>query len=373
MKQKELVLITGGAGFIGSHTSDLLIKKGYKVRLLDNLSALSHSGKWPKYINKNVLKMQGDVRVKKDLIKALDGVSYVIHLAAVMDLTPDFSKFFDVNTVGTAKIYEVIVENKFPIKKVVIASSQFVYGQGLWNCKKDGKNYPRRLDLDLINKVWDPVCAKCGGKLTYLKNTEENVDPTNQYSISKYTQELIALNLGKSFGIPSTALRYSIVHGSRQSIKSLYSGALRQFTLLLRTKKPIYVYEDGNQLRDFVSVRDVARANVFAMESKKTNFEVFNVGGGEVFTVRDLVSLIGKKFDMNPTVKESGLYRIGDIRHAVSSIDKIKKIGWKPVFTEAQSVGEFVDWVDLVNPSDKDVEKALSAAEKKVTFGKVKS
>lgn len=372
MKIKKRVLISGGAGFIGSHTADLLLTNGYEVRVLDNLSSKGLEGKWPSYLNKRIERIKGDVRFKKDWEKALKDVDYVIHLAALMDILPEFSKFFDTNAVGTANLYEVIVAKKLPIKKIVVASSQFVYGQGSWRCQKDGIVYPDgRDEKDLTKGKWDPVCPVCKNKIEYLDNNENKVDPPNQYAISKYTQELIALKLGRIYKIPSVALRYSIVHGARQSIKNLYSGALRQFVLYLMFNKQIGVYEDGNQLRDFVSVKDVAMANLIVMENQKADYQVFNVGGGKNYTVIELAKMVGKIMKKKVDVIKSGEYRVGDIRHGVSSITKLNKLGWIPKHQEEENIKDFIKWVKSLKPTIDLVEKGINELKKKVKLGKI--
>jgi len=228
------VLITGGAGFIGSHTADLLLKKGYQVRILDKLCEPVHQNdEWPTYLDKRIEKIKGDVAIKKDWLKALDGVDAVIHLAAYQDLLPNFTRFFEDNAKGTALLYDIIVNEKLPIKKVVVASSQFVYGQGKYINKNGQEVFAKdRKEEDLQNAIWeprDPNTFELG--LTPAQNSEDHQDPSNQYSISKYTQELIALKLGRNYNIPSVAMRYSIVQGARQSFKNAYSGVLRLFTL----------------------------------------------------------------------------------------------------------------------------------------------
>lgn len=345
MQKRDLVLVSGGAGFIGSHTADLLLKKGYKVRILDNLSPKTHNGRWPTYLDKRIERTKGDVRNKRDWEKAMKGVSYVIHLAAWMDLMPEFSKFFSINVLGTSNLYEVIVSKKLPVKKVVVASSQFVYGQGKWKCKKDGIVFPKdREDADLQKGIWDPECPECGGKINPLPNTEDNQNPPNPYAISKYMQELISLRLGKLYGIPSVALRYSIVHGSRQTLKNVYSGALRTFVMQIMNGENPAIFEDGAQLRDYVSVKDVAQANVFAMESKKTDFKVFNVGGGKKYTVIELAAMISKILKKKINIPQIGYYRVGDIRHAVSDISSLEKLGWRPRVKEEEAVREFINY-----------------------------
>lgn len=342
------VLITGGAGFIGSHTADELLKKGYQVRILDNLSPKTHFGNWPDYLNPEFEKIKGDVRSREDLLRALDGVDSVIHLAAIMDLMPDYSVFFDTNVTSTALLYELIVANKLPIKKVVVASSQFVYGEGRWHCEVHGEIFPRpRLNTDLVKKIWDPVCPIGQERISPLENKETHQDPPNQYAISKYTQELIALKLGRLNDIPSVAMRYSIVHGPRQSLKNAYSGALRIFTLkILQGKDPI-IFEDGLSTRDFVSVYDVARANVTVLESNKVDYENFNVGSGRSYTVLDLAKIVSKALDKKISLKASGEYRVGDIRHAISDVTRLKSLGWAVQDSEEEIVKEYVEWVKL--------------------------
>jgi dTDP-L-rhamnose 4-epimerase len=370
---KPLVLISGGAGFIGSHTADLLLKKGYRVRILDNLSSKTHNGHWPKYLDERVEKVKGDVRNKKDWERALKGVDYVIHLAAWMDLMPEFSKFFSINVVGTANLYEVIVNEKLPIKKVIVASSQFVYGQGRWRCKKDGVVFPKdREDTNLQKGIWDPVCPKCGGKITPLENTEDHQDPPNQYAISKYAEEVLALRLGFLYKIPTVALRYSIVHGARQTLKNVYSGALRIFVLQILNGEPPLIFEDGGQLRDYVSVKDVATANLLVMKNKNADFRVFNVGSGKGYTVRELSLLIAKTLGKKVSVKASGMYRVGDIRHAVSNISQLAHLGWRPKFSEDRSIDEFIQYVnETKSPSKSKISKMLKDMYKKGAIKRV--
>lgn len=362
---KGKVLIIGGAGFIGSHTADELFQRSYKIRILDNLSPKTHFGKWPDYLNPKFEKIKGDVRNKSALLKSLKGMDYVIHLAAQMDLMPDYSTFFDVNVTSTALLYELIVAQKLPIKKVIVGSSQFVYGEGRWQCQTDGVVYPKMRVLSQLDKgIWDPVCPQCYGKITLLLLKETHQDPPNQYAISKYTQELIALKLGRLNKIPSVAMRYSIVHGPRQSLKNAYSGALRIFTLKILKGEAPSIFEDGLQLRDYVSVYDVSRANVNVLEHEKANYENFNVGGGMGYTVLELAQILDRVSNIDITLKPSGQFRLGDIRHAVSDISKLKSIGWKPKDNEEGIIKEYFTWVktqklgiDYVSLAEKQMKK----------------
>ncbi len=343
---KDKVLIIGGAGFIGSHTADELARRGYTIRIYDNLSPKTHFGKWPDYLDASYEKIEGDVRNRDGLEKALTGVDFVVHLAAQMDYMPEFSVFFDTNVTSTALIYELIVAKNLPIKKVVVASSQFVYGEGRWHCQKDGDVFPKlRTPEQLAKKMWDPVCPLCGGKIESLANLETHQDPPNQYAISKYAEELIALKIGQNYNIPSVAMRYSIVHGPRQSLKNAYSGALRIFAMKLLIDELPPIYEDGLMRKDFVSVFDIARANADVLESEKTNYQNFNVGGGKYYTIIQLAQIIAAKLGKKVTFQASGQFRVGDVRHSVSDVTKLTGIGWKPQDSEDKVLDIYLEWL----------------------------
>lgn len=344
------ILVTGGAGFIGSHTADALLKKGYSVRVLDNLAKPVHLLGKPSYLNKKAEFMLGDVRNKRSWEKALKGVDVVYHLAAYQDYLPNFSKYFDVNAKGTALLYEVIVEKNLPVRKVIVASSQAIYGEGKYRCKKGHIIFPGQRNVaDLTRKKWDFSCPKDGSLLVQeWVNEEDFINPHNQYGISKYAQEKIAINLGKRYGIPSIAMRYSIVQGSRQSPFNLYSGALRIFVVNLLAGISPTIYEDGNQIRDFVNIHDVVKANLVVLENKKADYEVFNVGGGKKWKVIDFYNAVAKtlKSDLEPCLDNS--FRSGDTRNIASSINKIKKIGFAPQFSVEDSIKEYTEWVQML-------------------------
>lgn len=344
------ILVTGGAGFIGSHTCDMLLRKGYEVRILDSLEKPVHLKGKPPYILDDVEFIQGDVRNKEDLLQALKGVEVIFHFAAYQDYLTDFSRFFHVNSVGTALLYELLVENKSQVKKVIVASSQAVYGEGKYTCtcQSSGDNgvfYPNmRPEAQLREGRWEISCPKCGQKMHNQPTDESIVNPQNQYAISKYSQELIALNTGKRYDIPTVVLRYSIVQGPRQSFFNAYSGACRIFVLSLYFNTPPPIYEDGKQLRDYVNIEDVVNANMLVLEDDRANYQIFNVGGGRAYTVLELYKEIAKALnkDMPPLI--DGKYRFGDTRHIVSDISKLKSLGWRPVHTIEKSVKDYVNW-----------------------------
>ena len=292
-------LVTGGAGFIGSHTVDALLARGYKVRILDNLSKPVHLKGKPDYIPGEVEFMLGDVRNKQDWLKALDGIDVVYQFAAYQDYLPDFSKYFHVNSVGTALLYELIVENNFPVKKVIVASSQAVYGEGKYRCPRCNRiKFPDIRELVNLEKgEWNHRCQDCATPLQAMWTNEKRVNPQNQYALSKYSQEQLSINLGKRYQVPTVCLRYSIVQGPRQSIYNAYSGACRIFCLSLFFDRQPPVYEDGSQVRDFVNIFDVVQANLKVLDSPQADYQIFNVGGGKTYTVMEFAQLAAKVFD----------------------------------------------------------------------------
>ena len=362
------VLVTGGAGFIGSHTVDGLLKKGHQVRILDNLEKTTHKKGRPDYLHQEVEFIKGDVRVRSDLGKALKDIEVVFHFAAYQDYLPDFSKFFHVNSVGTALIYELIVEKSLPVKKVVVASSQAVYGEGKYRCDEHGVFSPNiRNSEQLEGEQWKITCPRCKRIATQQITDEEIVNPQNQYAISKYSQELIALNLGRRYHIPTTVLRYSIVQGPRQSFYNAYSGACRIFCLSAYFDRQPPIYEDGRQLRDYVNIEDVVRANLLVMDDPRADYQVFNVGGGKGYTVLELAQIVAKTFRKEFKPKITGEFRFGDTRHIISSIAKLKTLGWEPKNSVEKSVKDYYEWLK----SRAVTEDILDYAEKKMKELKV--
>jgi dTDP-L-rhamnose 4-epimerase len=248
--------------------------------------------------------------------------------------------------VGTALMYEAIVAGKLPVKKVVVASSQFVYGEGRYRCLTHGDVFPVGRDpMRLARGLWEPVCPMCGGEIVPLPLLETHANPQNQYSIAKYSQELMAIALGRNYGIPSVAMRYSIVQGPHQSFRNAYSGVLRIFTLLGLQRRPASIFEDGGQLRDYVNVEDVARANRLVLESDAANFQVYNVGGGKGYTVREFAGIVAEELGVAVEPLVTGEYRVGDTRHSVSDISKLQRLGWQPTKTPRESVRDYVAWI----------------------------
>ena len=339
------VLVTGGAGFIGSHTVDALLERGHRVRVFDALTAPVHAGSCPSYLGGDVELIRGSVVDKEAFRQALRGMDAVFHFAAYQDYHADFSTFFLTNSVGTALLYEIVVEERLPIRKIVVASSQAVYGEGAHECADHGLQYPgQRASAQLAEQEWDVRCPSCDEVMEARWTTEAVVRPHNSYAMSKRDQEDIAINLGRRYGIPSVALRYSIVQGARQSFRNAYSGALRSFVVRALTGEPPVVYEDGMQLRDYVSVHDVVRANLLALEDGRADYDVFNVGGARRVTVRDLAAMVIARTGarLEPAVPSS--YRLGDARHIFSDVTKLGSLGWSPRVPLTAIVDEYVAW-----------------------------
>ena len=355
------ILITGGAGFIGSHTADRLIECGHQVRILDSLEKPVHTAGKPAHLNPAAEFVLGDVTRRDDWTSSLEGIDAVIHLAAYQDYLPDFSNFFRVNAVGTALLYEIIVEGKLPIRKVVVASSQAVYGEGKHRCPDGRIVTPAiRSEARLRAGLFEIPCPDGEGETTWELTDESGSNPENQYALSKHAQEQIAIRLGRRYEIPTVALRYSIVQGSRQSFYNAYSGACRVFCLSLHFGRDPVIYEDGEQVRDFVNIHDAVDANLLVLEDARADYEIFNVGGGRSYTVNEFARIAGDAFGLKIEPRPSGLYRFGDTRHICSDIAKLRSLGWQPRRSATDSVAEYVAWLR----SQDDVEDIFAYAQR---------
>jgi dTDP-L-rhamnose 4-epimerase len=339
------ILVTGGAGFIGSHTVDALVGRGHRVRVLDSLEPPVHNGEWPKYLPAEVELIRGSVSDPVALRRALAGVDAVFHFAAYQDYLTDFSRFFLINSVGTALIYELIVNERLPVQRVVVASSQAVYGEGRYLCPAHGVRHPdQRPPAQLEQGDWEVRCPDCAAPVEPICTDEAVTAPHNSYGISKRDQEDIALKLGLRYDIPSVSLRYSIVQGARQSFRNAYSGALRSFAVRVLSGQPPVIYEDGKQLRDYISIRDVVDANLLVLQDRRADYRVFNVGGDRRVPVRDLAQLVIETAGVAVEPELAGLYRIGDTRHIFSDISKLRALGWEPRVTQPEMVQEYLTW-----------------------------
>jgi dTDP-L-rhamnose 4-epimerase len=339
-------LVTGGAGLIGSHIVDRLIADGWEVRILDTLSKPVHLYGMPDYLNESAEFVLGDVKDASDLAGALKDTDVVFHQAAYQGFLPDYSKFWATNSASTAMIYEIAKEQHLNIEKVVIASSQAVYGEGLFECDEHGKQYPEpRSDAALQVHDWEQHCKTCSLPLKPLATPEDHVAPTTMYAQSKYSQESIGFALGQSLDIPTVALRYSIVQGPRHSVYNSYSGICRIFTSRVAAGEVPVVYEDGAQLRDYTSVDDIVSANMTVLGTDRANFQAFNVGSGHQTNILEYLSHIESALGKSTGSEIPGRYRVGDVRHIFSDTTKLQELGWSPTKSVGEIIQSYVDWL----------------------------
>lgn len=357
------ILITGGAGFIGSHIADRFLKEGWSVRIMDSLHPRVHPEGLPKHLPREAEFIRGDVRKREDWETALRNVDVVSHQAAYQDYVPDYSEFSATNVVGTALLFEVLSSRKVPVRRVVVASSQAVYGEGQYSCPQHGRIIakPRR-QKDLKNGLWEVTCPQCDMPTQPILLEEAYVDPLSPYGTSKYAQEITALKLASLSGIPCVALRYSITQGPRQSLFNQYSGIARIFTLsLLQDKAPV-AFEDGLLQRDYVHVQDVVQANWLVTHEEQAVGQAFNVGSGTPTTVVEYARRLAAKLNKGIEPITPGIYRQGDARHSVSSIEKLKKLGWTPQYSLDRILEDFLVWVRSLG----DLERYFSDAQQQL-------
>ena len=347
------ILVIGGAGFIGSHTCDRLLALGHDVIVLDALTPSVYHGNPPTYLSPEIRFYEGDVRNRELVTSLVRHVDAVYHFAAYQGYLPDFSRFFDVNVVSTALLYEIIVAENLELARVVIASSQAAMGEGLYRCPTDGEQIPgMRSKSALAAGQWDIPCPECGGPLEMQATPERISNPQNAYGISKLGQEMVAINMGRRYDIPTVALRYSIVQGPRQSVYYAYSGACRIFCLSYLQGIAPTLYEDGAAIRDYIHIDDVIDANMLVLEDDRAIGQVFNVGGGEAVTTREFANIVMRQYGSNKAGVVTGEYRFGDRRHILSDIGALRALGWKPQHTPAESVATYAAWLEGVDRLD---------------------
>ena len=359
------VLITGGAGFIGSHLVARFLEEGFQVRVLDSLEARVHPYGRPSDIPGDVDFIEADVTDRHAMLAALQDVDIVSHQAAYQDYMPDFSRFLNTNAVGTALLYELIVQERLNVKKVIVASSQAVYGEGQYICPVHSFFQPApRSQEQLSLGEWEVRCPECDRQAEACLLEENYTNPYNQYAISKLAEEKIALGLGWLHGIPSVGLRYSITQGPRQSLFNQYSGICRIFVGQALKRTPLMIYEDGLQTRDFVHIKDVVAANMRVLESDAANFQAFNVGSGKATTVLEYANLVRKRLSSDVKINLGGEYRRGDNRNGVSNIGKLKTLSWAPQYDLSTILEDFLAWVESVGGIPPQIEDAYGAMRK---------
>jgi len=367
------ILVTGGAGFIGSHLVDRLIQIGHKVRIVDNLEAQVHSAR-PDYLNPEAEFIEADILNPSAMAKALKNIDVVFHQAAVVGVGQSMyqiRKYTDVNCSGTAQILDTIVNGNYEIEKLIVASSMSIYGEGAYSCGHCGQVYPKtRTETQLKSGMWEILCPNCGCTVKSLPTDEEKtLQPTSVYAVSKRDQEEMCLSVASAYKLPMVALRYFNTYGPRQSLANPYTGVAAIFLSRIKNGNPPLIFEDGNQMRDFVSVHDIVQANILAMEKQEADYQTFNVGSGHPVTIKQIADILLNiyKSDLHPEIL--GKYRAGDIRHCYGDISKISKLlGFSPNISLNHGMIELAKWSESVKAEDKSVE-AQAELEKRKLFG----
>lgn len=344
---QKRALVTGGAGLIGSHIVDLLLREGWTVRILDNLEPQTHKNGKPEWVNSAAEFRQGNVQDYETMRAALTDIDVVFHEAAYGGYMPEMAKYVLVNSFGTAQMLEIIRDHKLPVRKVLVASSQAVYSEGAAHCPEHGHVVPLLRPAEQLRAgdfiVHCPVCGKPTTSIPTPENTPGGGETV--YALTKVDQEKLVLLWGKQTGIPTVALRYSCTYGPRQSLFNPYTGVIAIFCTRLLNGQPPIVYEDGGQTRDLCFVEDIARANLLAATTDKLDGLPANVGSGRATSVRDLAGIIAEQLGVKIEPLARGEFRPGEIRSLISDISRISTIGYEPQTTIEQGIGRYVEWI----------------------------
>lgn len=371
------ILITGGAGFIGSNLAIKLAKNGNNVIVLDNLNEQIHGKDFNKSYTYNLIKdkvkfIRGDVRNKKSWDEALtEDVDIVIHLAAETGTGQsmyEINRYIETNIGGTSILLDKLVNEKNNVKKIIIASSRAIYGEGKFLCKEHGIVYPEtRKEEDMEQGDFNVKCPICKNNVISIPTDEESIShPTSIYGYTKKTQEELSILVGKSIGLPVVAFRFQNVYGPGQSLKNPYTGILSIFSTQIKNGNDINVFEDGKETRDFVYIEDVTDAIILSINNDKANYEVFNVGSGEKMDVLSIANTLIEKYKSNVKVNVSGNYRLGDIKDNIADLTKIESIlGYKPKVSFKEGISNFVDWVSKQQIEKDNYEQSIKEMKEK--------
>jgi dTDP-L-rhamnose 4-epimerase len=344
---QKRALVTGGAGLIGSHVADLIQREGWSVRVLDNLEPQTHRNGKPAWIRDDVEFIEGDLTDRDTMRSALRDIDVVFHQAAYGGYMPEIAKYVYVNSFGTAQMLEIIREQKLPIKKIIVASSQAVYSEGAGACPKHGLVFPEVRPVEQLQAGdWSVRCPFCQA-VTESAPTPESapVGGETVYGLTKVDQEKLVLLWGKQIGIPTVALRYSCTYGPRQSIFNPYTGVIAIFCTRLLNDLPPVLYEDGEQTRDFSFVEDIARANLLAADTDKLDGLPVNVGSGKGVSIRQVAEQISEALGIRIAPEAKGEFRPGEMRHLTSGTERIRAAGYSPQVDLATGIGRYLDWI----------------------------
>jgi dTDP-L-rhamnose 4-epimerase len=356
------VLVTGGAGFIGSHLVDALLERGYEVRVFDNLEPQVHGDRRaaPEYLDARAELVIGDLRDRAALTRALDGIEVVFHYAAAVGVGQsmyEIHRYAEANTLGGANLLDSLVNSKHEVRKLIVASSMSIYGEGKYECDECGVAYPKlRSDEQLEERDWEMRCPHCGQSMRPLPTDEDKpLYPSSIYAVTKRDHEEMFLCFGRAYQIPTVALRFFNVYGTRQALSNPYTGVAAIFSARIMNGQPPVIYEDGLQSRDFIHVSDIVEGSLLAMEREEADYEVFNVGTGRPVTVLHIAQvLIDGLSDGSMESEVAGQYRKGDIRHCFADIGKIReRLGFVPQVSFEGGISDLTSWVGEQEAVDK--------------------
>lgn len=360
LNKSKQVLITGGAGFVGSHLADGLLRAGHRVRILDDLTPQVHQDGSPDYLSPKVELVVGDVRDPNRLREVLSGVDVIFHFAATVGVGQsmyEISRYMSINTQGTAELLQALLDTKHMPEKLIVASSMSIYGEGQYVCSECGKAAfpPVRPVSQLRDGQWEVHCTSCSGVLVPQPTNEKKPSEINSiYALSKRDQEELCLIYGRTYGVPVTALRFFNIYGTRQALSNPYTGVAAIFAARLINNQAPLVFEDGEQMRDFVSVHDIVRANMLAMERPESNGKVINVGCGRPIKIRRVAEILAAALgkDIEPVITQK--YRAGDIRHCYADLTKARNLlGYEPQVTHEEGFRELAAWLAHQQAEDK--------------------
>ena len=368
------ILITGGAGFIGSRLCEKLFDQGNNITVLDNLSEQIHGNGESFLFNKIKDKctfIKGDVRDKNDWAHAIKNQEIIIHLAAETGTGQsmyEVEKYTNVNVIGTSHMLEILANSNHNVKKIIVASSRSIYGEGKYNCKTHGVQYPsKRKEEDMKKGEFNPKCSMCNSTLNLLPTDEQSkIHPSSIYGINKQQQEQMVMLMGESLSIPSIAFRYQNVYGPGQSLSNPYTGILSIFSTRILNGNDLDIYEDGEETRDFVYIEDAVDATILGMEKEEANGNIFNVGSGVSTRVLDVANTLKRLYNSETNITVSGKFRLGDIRHNCADLSKSKDIlGFTPKYNFERGITEFVNWVKTQEVMEDKYEKSIQQLKNK--------